>query len=305
MKITKIQTKAGQFRVPVSTELSAVVERMRSPKTKEAADRIAAIALQSRLMMQQDAPRYFIEDSDRLPYLVFSATFGRSLSKPIAFTGLVLLNIPCPEGIRQVTELRRRVSQIPYTLLAFAGVSGVTLKVIVRCEYQSETLDADDYTAFLRDAHESAARLYTSLAKCNLLVGEARLTRGCRMSYDPQLYYQPEALVMPVVREAQDALQPYEGARADDSGTVAWYPDNEVMDRIELEYQVLPEGGARRGGVRGADAVHESLQVARHRPHPQGVPQHLQEDLRRQAVVTDEREGAYHAFDRGLPLAQI
>ena len=238
MKITKIQTKAGLFRTPVSTELSAVVERMRSPKTKEAADRIAAIALQSRLMMQQGAPRYFIEDSDRLPYLVFSATFGRSLSKPITFTGLVLLNIPCPEGIRQVTELRRRVSQIPYTLLAFAGVSGVTLKVIVRCEYQSETLDADDYTAFLRDAHESAARLYTSLAKCNLLVGEARLTRGCRMSYDPQLYYQPEALVMPVVREAQDALQPYEGARADDSGTVAWYPDNEVMDRIELEYQV-------------------------------------------------------------------
>jgi len=187
MKITKIQTKAGQFRAPVSTELSVVVERMRSPKTKEAADRIAAIALQSRLMMQHGMPRYFIEDSDRLPYLLFSATFGRSLSKPIAFTGLVLLTIPCPEGIRQVTELRRRVSQIPYTLLAFAGVSGVTLKVVVRCEYQQETLDADDYTAFLRDAHESAGRLYTSLAKCNLLVGEARLTDGCRMSYDPHL----------------------------------------------------------------------------------------------------------------------
>ena len=45
MKITKIKTCAGRLGTPVTTELEAVVERMRSLKTKEAADRIAAIAL--------------------------------------------------------------------------------------------------------------------------------------------------------------------------------------------------------------------------------------------------------------------
>lgn len=41
MKITKIRTKAGEFGAPVSTELSAIVERMRSDDTKTAASLIA------------------------------------------------------------------------------------------------------------------------------------------------------------------------------------------------------------------------------------------------------------------------
>ena len=52
MKITKVKTKIGEFGPPVSTEISAVVEQIRSEKTKAAAIRIASIALRSRLMMQ-------------------------------------------------------------------------------------------------------------------------------------------------------------------------------------------------------------------------------------------------------------
>ena len=238
MRITKVNTKGGQFGTPVSTELSAIVERMRSPRTKESADRIATIALKSRLMIQQGMPRYQMNEADLLPYLIFTATFGRSLQKPNAFTGLVLLNIPCPDGIRQVSEMRRRVSQIPYTMLAFAGVSGVTLKVVLRCEYKSEALDTEDYTRFLKEAHENAARLYTSLAMCDLYVSEEHFYRGCRMSYDAQLYFNPEAQVMPVVREVADPLQTYEGTQADDQGNVVWYPDSEQRERVEMEYQV-------------------------------------------------------------------
>ena len=238
MKITKIKTTLGQFGSPITSDLSDIVERMRSPKTKEVADRIAAIALQSRLAMQQGAPRYMLNDANRLPYLMFSATFGsRSLNKPAALTGLLMLNIPCPQGTQQISELRRRVSQIPYTVLAFAGVSGITLKVIVRCDCPKKKLaDVNEYLAFLRDAHENAARLYTTLAMCDLLVEEQKLTRGCRLSYDPQLYYNPEAQPMPVVREARNPLTVYEGTKADDEGTVVWFPDDEARHRIELEF---------------------------------------------------------------------
>jgi hypothetical protein len=96
----------------------------------------------------------------------------------------------------------------------------------------------DDYTAFLRDAPESAARLYTALAKCDLYVEEMQLTNGCRMSYDPQLYYNPEAEVLPVVREQKaDPLAPYEGAKTDDEGNVNHDIDLAERQRIELEYQ--------------------------------------------------------------------
>ena len=259
MKITKIKTTFGTFGAPVSVEMDAIVEKMRSPKTKEVADRIAAIALQSRLAMQQGAPRYPIADTNRLPFLVFSTIFGRlSMDKPKALTGLMMLNIPCPEGTRQISELRRRVSQIPYTLLAFAGVSGVTLKVVVRCDCQSlKQTDTNDYLDFLRDAHESAARLYTALAVCGLLVDEQTLVRGCRMSYDPQLYYNPGALPMPVVREARNPLTAYEGTKTDDNGTVVWYPDDEARERIEMEFQTCLSKAIDDAG----DQPEECLQI--------------------------------------------
>ena len=252
MKITKIRTKGGEFRSPVSTELDAVIERMRSDETKAAADLIAKGCLYSRLAMKQGMPRYYLIDVDRLPFLLFGATFGKAgLDHPKTFTGLVMLNIPCPEGLRQVQEMKRRVQQIQFTLLAFAGVSGVTLKVLVRCEYKGS--DADDYLSFLKEAHESAARLYMSLVGCDLLVGEQRLVRGCRMSHDPQLYYNPEALSLPVVRGAQDPLQAYEGTKVDDDGTVVCYPNTEEIERIDLEFQTClskaiddSEGNAER-----------------------------------------------------------
>ena len=236
MKITKLKTDTGIFGAPVTTELSAIVERMRSEETKETAERIAKVALQSRLAMAQGQPHYHLADADKLPYLIFAATFGKKgLDQPKTFTGLLLLTMPCPQGRRQVEEMKRRVQQVPYTLLAFAGVSGVTLKVVVRCQYDGT--DADDYLAFLKDAQQSAARLYTSLAACDLLAEELTWASGCRMSHDPQLWFNPDALVMPVVREKKDPLAAYEGTRTDEDGTVVWFPDSSETEHTELAFQ--------------------------------------------------------------------
>ena len=241
MKITKVKTKIGEFGHPITVELSTIVERMRSGATKQAADRIAQVALASRLAMADGMPRYYIKEADLLPYLVFSATFGKDgFQKPTTATGLMLLDIPCPEGVQQIRSMQARVRQIDYTLLAFAGVSGSTLKVVVRCQYKPADTglpDADGYTAWLKDAHESAARLYTALTQCNLLVDDQTLTRGCRMSHDPQLYYNPDALPLPVVRKDASPLQAYQGAKANDSGRVVLYPDRSDRERAELEFQ--------------------------------------------------------------------
>ena len=251
MKITKVKTKLGEFCSPISTELDAIVERMRSEDTKEAAERIRMVAMQSRLMMEKGAARYLLKDADRLPYLLFGATFGKSgFDSPIAFTQLLLLDIPCPEGQRQVSDIKKRVQQVPYTVLAFEGASGVTLKVVVRCQYgdgatpwksgtgSRETLDVERYIKFLKDAQQSAGSLYTTLARCNLVVGEPSLVRGCRMGYDPQLYYNPQALALPVIREDEDVLETYEGTQADEDGMVIWYPDYSERERIQMEYQI-------------------------------------------------------------------
>ena len=239
MKITKIKTKVGELGSPVSEELSAIVERMRSGNNKEAAGRIANSARLSRLMEEKGSPHYYLTDKDRLPYLIFSATFGKGgIDHPKDFTNLLLLDINCEKGLPQVAMMRRRVVQVPYTLLAFAGVSGVTLKVVVRCQ-PPEGLAKDDkegYLAYLTDAQNSAVRLYGALTDCEVFVKEQSLKVGCRMSHDPQLYYQPEALPLPVVREEQDILKAYEDTQADDEGNVLPSPSPEVREQAQLEY---------------------------------------------------------------------
>ena len=250
MKITKIKTKYGEFGKPIATELDAIVEHMRSEETKAAADRIRSMALQLRLMTEGRTARYTLEDADRLPYLLFSATFNKNgYDHPSTFTQLLLLNIPCPEGLRRVNELKQLVAQLPFTLLAFAGVSGVTLKVVVRCAYNNgatpwlqdsgrrkKLLDTDRYLHFLKEAQETAARMYTAMVQCNLTVGEPRLLKGCRMSHDPQLFYNPEALPLPVIHDEAGVLQPYEGTRTDDDGQVIWYPDYDERERYKMEF---------------------------------------------------------------------
>ena len=80
MKITKINTKIGEFGAPVSVELNAVVERMCSSRNKETADRIAAIALKSRLMMQQGMPHNTRKTTSGLP---LPATISVSASRQV------------------------------------------------------------------------------------------------------------------------------------------------------------------------------------------------------------------------------
>ena len=234
MKITKIRTKLGEFQTPVTTDLDLVVARMRSAETKKAADLIAHNAMASRLAMQEGMPRYHLEATNLLPYLIFTATFGRGgLDNPKTTTGLLLLNIACPEGQRQVMDMRHKVSQVPYTMLAFAGSSGVTLKVIVKVGDESNDIDMN----FLNDARESAYRLYNALTGCNFYVDELTPHEGCRMSYDAQLYYNPEAQQLPVIRESGDVLKAYKGTQVEDGGEVVWYPEYNERERLQMEYQ--------------------------------------------------------------------
>ncbi len=234
MKITKIRTKLGEFQTPVTTDLDLVVARMRSEETKKAADLIAHNAMASRLAMQEGMPRYHLEATNLLPYLIFTATFGRGgLDNPKTTTGLLLLNIACPEGQRQVMDMRHKVSQVPYTMLAFAGSSGVTLKVIVKVGDESNDIDMN----FLNDARESAYRLYNALTGCNFYVDELTPQEGCRMSYDAQLYYNPEAQQLPVIRESGDVLKAYKGTQVEDGGEVVWYPEYNERERLQMEYQ--------------------------------------------------------------------
>ena len=77
-RITKIKVKDNSFGKPVSTSLDEIVERMQSNKNAQAVEDIAKLVTYSLIEKQEKGwESYSIQGMDNLPYLIFSATFGR------------------------------------------------------------------------------------------------------------------------------------------------------------------------------------------------------------------------------------
>lgn len=126
--------------------------------------------------------------------------------------------------------LKRLVSQVPYTLLCFAGVSGVTLKVVVRLP-DGFRPDA------LTDAQANAISIYEALSGGRVVPAVPSLMAGCRMSYDANLFYNPGAQPLPVVLRGDAAAEAYGGAVADDDGAVGYPAEAEQQQRMKMELQ--------------------------------------------------------------------
>lgn len=120
MKITKVKTKRGEPGTPVTTELDTIVERMRADDTKEKAARIAATSLRSRIAMEQGAPRLRLGDCDRLPYLLFTATFSkRELSKHLK-----------ARDVPNLTNLGKTLKALRWPRGGNTGVRGYYLRLL-------------------------------------------------------------------------------------------------------------------------------------------------------------------------------
>ena len=239
MKITKVKTTNGVLGMPVTTEMDAVVERMRSEATHDTVEEITRQAYDRTLDPKNDHLLGALEATDRLPRLVFCGIFGRGGFDDLrSMTGLLLMDVACPEGMEQIKKVRECVAAVPYTVLAFAGSSRRTLKVVIRVGYADgyEPQTADDYLTLLSKAQETAVPIYQSLAQCDLRRQELTITSGCRLSHDPQLFYRPDAQILPVVREAKGLLTPYQTARVESDGSVLDFPEYNERERLRTEF---------------------------------------------------------------------
>lgn len=231
--ITKVKTVEGVFQKPVTTDLQAVADKLRSGDNEERAMRIAQHAMAASL--SNDEYSGTLIGVDALPYLLFSATFGKGGMEDVkSFTGLVLLSVPCPGGIREINAVKARVMQLPYTLMAFVGSSGKTLKVVVACEYGDgfKPKSLADYEMMLRKGHDAASKLYEALAGCRVAPSGAKVQSGCRMSHDADAFYRPQAQKITIVRQKEEhdaavALTP--------AGDVV-HEEAEQQKRMQLEF---------------------------------------------------------------------
>lgn len=201
MKITQYK---GDFSSQKSVELSTLLESMR-------ADNYSKPVRILRADLQYCSPGSQCLSLNKVPFIVFSAVFkkGKDTDQIMVYNGLVLLEINNLPGLAEVVTLREQASESLQTVAAFAGSGGKSLKILVSFTLPDGSLPQTPEQAQLFHAHayRRAANFYSAQLQREVTLKRPLLKSGCRFSFDPDLYYNPEAIP---IRIKQPLLMPAE-----------------------------------------------------------------------------------------------
>ena len=239
-RITKIKTKDESFGTPISCSLDEIVRKMQSDAHAPLVEDVSRFITHALLEQQQRGwGRFGIRGMNDLPYLIFSSTFGRQgLQDFRQPSGLMLLSVDYGLNVAKMQQIRRNAIQLPQTLLVFRSVSRRSLKIVVRCLPKEGTLpqDAAGYEQFLKDAQQQAAKYYGVFCDCKIGVKEESLRRGCRMSQDEELYYNPEAEALTIINKDHSPLADYPNARTDKQGWTSSDPTTRDLNKERADF---------------------------------------------------------------------
>lgn len=146
----------------------------------------------------------------KLPIIAFGGTFRKTgeTHPPLRlYSGLVLLEVNHLADIQEAVQIRQQAAAMPQTLLTFIGFSGKSVKIVVPFTLPDGTLprSPEQIKRFHTQAYLTAARYYQPQLERGITLKKPALTHGCRMSYDPQLAYNPDAVA---IRIEQPATMP-------------------------------------------------------------------------------------------------
>lgn len=116
------------------------------------------------------------------------------------FNGVVLLSIGQLTDAVQVEAAKQTVAGLPSTVMAVAGASGRTLKVLVAVAAADGRTPANEEEAdvLYRAAHAYAARVYGGVTGCEVTVAQPSVRDSFRMTLDPTPYVNAKATPLKV-----------------------------------------------------------------------------------------------------------
>ena len=120
--------------------------------------------------------------------------------KAKSLNGLVLLSIENLRDLPTVREYKELAARQLYTLLCFIGTDGHSLRIV--CRYDVSNGEASETTQL--NAFRKLHYIYSSQLGTQVANHEPTLSISCKVGYDPQPYYNPEALTITVSAELEE-----------------------------------------------------------------------------------------------------
>lgn len=190
MKVSQYRYKKDQLMLQIRS-LEPVVEMLRS-------ENMGVQVANVRNSLHFFLPGRANEWVRKLPVIVWGATFLRKEGKVRMknYNGCVLLEINGLSSPEEAASIREEAAAMPQTLLAFIGLSGKSVKIIVPFTLPDGKLPHNKEKAgmFHAAAYQLAVRHFQPQLSSMITLKEPLLMRGTRVSYDTGLYYNPAAV---------------------------------------------------------------------------------------------------------------
>ena len=160
----------------------------------------------------EPADNYLSSFTKGLPKVCFAVEMENKNKQRVtrAYNGFVLLEVNNLTGKEEAEAVRKGASQIPYTMLAFVGASGRSVKIVCRGELFDGGLPADDDIGrFHVNLYEKARMAYNMQLGVTIEKLQPTLDRCCFLSCDEEAFFAPACVPFYTdSSEMKEAVQP-------------------------------------------------------------------------------------------------
>ena len=195
MKITLIREDRESGKETLSTcEADAWIDRIKTETKEEHVTRLRSMLLYT----NSDSGGYY-EHIDKLPRIYPSVEFGRSRDngrKLKHYNGVVMLEVNHLAGLSEVELVKRQAALLPQTWAAFAGSSGLSVKIWVKFALPDGNLPVkeENIESFHAHAYRMAVQCYQPILPFPITLREPSMMQSCRMTLDAYPYFNPQAI---------------------------------------------------------------------------------------------------------------
>ncbi|NDV65373.1 BT4734/BF3469 family protein [Bacteroides sp. 224] len=148
----------------------------------------------------------------KVPCLIFGGVFHKvgSDREMTTYNGLITLEVNNLAHIKEAQELRNLAGTLPQTLLAFVGSSGKSVKILVPFTLPDGTLpQTPEYIRFFHAyAYREAVKWYQPQLNIEIELRKPTPETAVRLSYDPTLYYNPQAVAIRIEQPLHEPENP-------------------------------------------------------------------------------------------------
>ncbi|MBR1447423.1 MAG: hypothetical protein IJ588_01580 [Prevotella sp.] len=173
-------------------------------------------------------------DVERRPSVCFSSDLRNIKGQQVAvgYNDLVLLEINNLPDRETACLLRQEAAGVPFTMLAFVGASGRSVKIVCQTEERTEWQNPDGYDSaeveqFHLNAYAKLHYVYSMQLAVRVDNIAPSLRTACRLSHDPDIYvntWSEPMVASPYEQSAQrlsKVVRPNDGQTDGGAGTIA------------------------------------------------------------------------------------